>query len=106
MSADFDPAEFTDNYRAALQQVIDAKVGGREIVAPPEVEEAPSGAIDLMAALRASVERAKAARTGAPGRGARAGRAHADRLGQVGPQGAGEEHRRQEYGQGGRGQVG
>jgi DNA end-binding protein Ku len=66
MSADFDPADFTDNYRAALQQVIDAKVGGREIVAPPEVEEAPSGAIDLMAALRASVERAKAARTGAP----------------------------------------
>src|SRR5215510_331892 len=66
MSADFDPGEFTDNYRAALQQVIDAKVGGREIVAPPEVEEAPSGAIDLMAALRASVERAKAARTGAP----------------------------------------
>jgi DNA end-binding protein Ku len=66
MSADFDPAEFTDNYRAALQQVIDAKVGGREIIAPPEVEEAPSGAIDLMAALRASVERAKAARSGAP----------------------------------------
>jgi DNA end-binding protein Ku len=66
MSADFDPDEFTDNYRAALQQVIDAKVGGKEIVAPPEVEEAPSGAIDLMAALRASVERAKAARSGAP----------------------------------------
>jgi DNA end-binding protein Ku len=66
MSADFDPEEFTDNYRAALQEVIDAKVGGREIVAPPEVEEAPSGAIDLMAALRASVERAKAARAGTP----------------------------------------
>ena len=66
MSADFDPDEFTDNYRAALQQVIDAKVGGKEIIAPPEVEEAPSGAIDLMAALRASVERAKAARAGGP----------------------------------------
>jgi DNA end-binding protein Ku len=66
MSADFDPDEFSDNYRAALQQVIDAKVGGKEIIAPPEVEEAPSGAIDLMAALRASVERAKAARSGAP----------------------------------------
>ena len=53
---------------------------GKEIVAPPEVEEAPSGAIDLMAALRASVERAKAARTGggAAGRGARAGRADPD----------------------------
>ncbi len=62
MANDFKPEEFTDNYRAALQQVIDAKVSGKEIVAPPEAEEAPSGAIDLMAALRASVERAKAAR--------------------------------------------
>ncbi|HEX6870427.1 MAG TPA: Ku protein [Micromonosporaceae bacterium] len=62
MAGDFKPEEFTDNYRAALQQVIDAKVSGQEVVAPPEVEEAPSGAIDLMAALRASVERAKAAR--------------------------------------------
>jgi DNA end-binding protein Ku len=64
MAADFKPEEFTDDYRAALQQVIDAKVGGKEIVAPPEVEAAPTGAIDLMAALRASVERAKAAREG------------------------------------------
>ena len=55
MAADFKPEEFTDDYRAALQQVIDAKVSGKEIVAPPEAEEAPSGAIDLMAALRASV---------------------------------------------------
>jgi DNA end-binding protein Ku len=62
MAGDFKPEEFTDDYRAALQQVIDAKVSGKEIVAPPEAEEAPSGAIDLMAALRASVERAKAAR--------------------------------------------
>jgi DNA end-binding protein Ku len=62
MAGDFKPEEFSDDYRAALQQVIDAKVNGKEIVAPPEVEEAPSGAIDLMAALRASVERAKAAR--------------------------------------------
>src|SRR5690606_16501173 len=64
MAADFKPEEYTDDYRAALQQVIDAKVSGKEIVAPVEVEEAPSGAIDLMAALRASVERAKAAREG------------------------------------------
>jgi DNA end-binding protein Ku len=64
MAADFKPEEFTDDYRAALQQVIDSKVSGQEIVAPPEVEEAPSGTVDLMAALRASVERAKAARAG------------------------------------------
>src|SRR5262249_49500107 len=62
MAADFKPEEFTDDYRAALQKVIDAKVSGEEIVAPPEVEQAPAGAIDLMAALRASVDRARAAR--------------------------------------------
>ena len=62
MSGDFNPDEYTDEYRAALQRVIDAKVSGQEVVAPPEAEEAPSAAIDLMAALRASVERARAAR--------------------------------------------
>jgi DNA end-binding protein Ku len=64
MAGDFVPEEYTDDYRNALQQVIDAKISGQEVVAPPEVEEAPSGAIDLMAALRASVERARAARAG------------------------------------------
>ncbi|GII21400.1 non-homologous end joining protein Ku [Planosporangium mesophilum] len=62
MAADFDPDQYTDNYRAALQEVIDAKVDGREVVAPEEEEPAQTGAVDLMAALRASVERARRAR--------------------------------------------
>lgn len=62
MAGDFAPEVYTDNYREALQQVIDAKVEGREVVAPPEEEAAPTAAVDLMAALRASVERARAAR--------------------------------------------
>jgi DNA end-binding protein Ku len=62
MVADFKPDDFTDDYRAALQQVIDAKVTGAEVVEQPEAPPAPSGAIDLMAALRASVERARASR--------------------------------------------
>ncbi len=62
MTGDFDPDQYTDEYRAALQEVIDAKVEGREVVGPPEEEAAPSGAIDLMAALRASVDRARQAR--------------------------------------------
>ena len=72
MAGSFKPEEFTDNYRAALQEVIDAKVEGREIVAPEEAEEAPAAAVDLMAALKASVERAKAARGEAPEARARA----------------------------------
>jgi DNA end-binding protein Ku len=74
MAGDFKPEEFTDDYREALQQVIDRKVSGREIVAPPEPEEAPTGAIDLMAALRASVDRARAARESGGSAPARHGR--------------------------------
>ena len=33
MAGDFDPTEYTDDYREALQEVIDAKVEGREVVA-------------------------------------------------------------------------
>jgi DNA end-binding protein Ku len=62
MAADFDADDYTDNYRAALQEVIDAKVAGREVIQPEEPEVAPSAAVDLMAALRASVERARQAR--------------------------------------------
>ncbi|MEG3633149.1 non-homologous end joining protein Ku [Micromonospora palythoicola] len=69
MAGDFHPDEFTDDYRAALQEVIDAKVEGREVVQPEEVEEAPAAAVDLMAALKASVERARAARGEAPAGG-------------------------------------
>ena len=66
MAGSFKADEFTDNYRAALQEVIDAKVEGREIVQPEEAEEAPAAAVDLMAALKASVERARQARGEAP----------------------------------------
>ena len=67
MAGDFNPDQFSDDYRTALQEVIDAKVEGREVVQPEEAEEAPAAAVDLMAALRASVERAKAARGEASG---------------------------------------
>ncbi|MDI5937575.1 MULTISPECIES: Ku protein [unclassified Micromonospora] len=69
MAGEFEPEVFTDDYRAALQEVIDAKVEGREVVQPEEVEEAPAAAVDLMAALKASVERARAARGEQPERG-------------------------------------
>jgi DNA end-binding protein Ku len=65
LTADFDPSEYTDSYRAALQQVIDAKVAGREVVTPPGQEEEGGQVLDLLAALRASVA-AAAERRGAP----------------------------------------
>nr|PZN48082.1 MAG: Ku protein [Actinomycetota bacterium] len=61
MTADFDPAQYHDAYREALEQIIEAKVAGKEVVAPERPpEEGP--AVDLMAALRASVEAAKRSR--------------------------------------------
>ena len=70
MAGEFAPDAFTDDYRAALQEVIDAKVEGREVVQPEEVEAAPAAAVDLMAALKASVERARTARGEEPSGGA------------------------------------
>jgi DNA end-binding protein Ku len=68
MAADFDPSEYTDAYREALQAVIDAKAEGREVVQPEEMKAEPA-ATDLLAALRASVEAAKQSRTPAAGTG-------------------------------------
>ncbi|TDC71870.1 Ku protein [Micromonospora sp. KC606] len=70
MAGEFQPDAFTDDYRAALQEVIDAKVEGREVVQPEVEEAAPAAAVDLMAALKASVERARTARGEAPSGGA------------------------------------
>ncbi len=54
------PTQYTDDYREALESLIEAKVEGREVVEHAG-EEAPTAGsvVDLMAALRASVEAAK-----------------------------------------------
>ena len=62
MSGDFDPSGYTDDYREALQQVIDAKIEGRELVEAEEVQPSAANVVDLMSALRASVEAAKRGR--------------------------------------------
>jgi DNA end-binding protein Ku len=64
MTLDFDPGEYHDSYREALQEVVAAKVEGRQIVQRPEPEagEEPSSLAD---ALRASLEAAKRGRLGA-----------------------------------------
>lgn len=62
LSTDFDPAEYHDTYREALEEVIEAKVAGREVVTPPAPADGGAQVIDLMAALKASVEAAKKTR--------------------------------------------
>jgi DNA end-binding protein Ku len=61
MTGEFDPARYKDEYREALEAVIESKVEGKEIVEVEEPEETGK-LIDLMAALEASVSAAKAAR--------------------------------------------
>ena len=62
MAGDFDPDAYSDDYREALQQVIDAKIEGREVIETPQAEPTAGNVVDLMAALRASVEAAKRSR--------------------------------------------
>ena len=57
---DFKPDEYKDEYREALQQVIDAKLEGQEIEAAPVAR--PAKVTDLMSALKASVAAAKKSR--------------------------------------------
>ncbi len=73
MTVDFDPDEYHDGYREALQELIDAKIEGREVIEPqvPEAAEAPSSLAD---ALRASLAAAKAGPAKADG-GQRAAKA-------------------------------
>ncbi|WP_454141385.1 non-homologous end joining protein Ku [Microbacterium lacticum] len=67
-SADFDPDQFVDEYQQELRTLIDAKLEKGDALDTAETfgEEQPTDAggevIDLMAALKASVERSRAAR--------------------------------------------
>jgi DNA end-binding protein Ku len=59
----FDPDKYHDHYQEALQELIDAKISGRETtIKPVETEEEPA---DLMSALMASVTAAKKTREAA-----------------------------------------
>ena len=57
LTADWDPAEFKDDYREAMLRIVEAKINGEEI----EIVEAEPTAkvVDLMEALKASVAAAK-----------------------------------------------
>ena len=67
LAADFDPSQYTDGYRAAVEELVAAKIAGREVTA---VEPSNGGGevIDLVEALRASVQAAKEKRA-RPGSG-------------------------------------
>jgi DNA end-binding protein Ku len=58
LTEDFDPAAFTDEYRERVLAAVQQKVEGQE-VSVVEEEAEPTAVVDLMEALRASVEASK-----------------------------------------------
>ena len=81
-SSDFDPTEFTDEYQQELRTLIEAKLEKGDAFDTAETfgekTDASGGeVIDLMEALRASVEKSRAARAGAGTGKKDAGKDHA-----------------------------
>ncbi len=69
LASDFDPDQFEDDYKAALEQLIDTKVAGGDVadLAPKETGRDDAEVVDLMTALRRSVQRAQESRQAASG---------------------------------------
>lgn len=61
MSEDFDPGQHRDGYREALQELVQAKMEGREVALPAAAPEA-GNVTSLTDALKASLSAAKEAR--------------------------------------------
>ncbi len=59
LTGPFDPADWVDESREAVEELATRKMEGEEIVTPDAVPQ-PAGVVDLMEALKASVEATKA----------------------------------------------
>jgi len=57
MDTPFDPSKYADEYQIKLRELIETKIAGRDIVAAEP--EGPGKVIDLMDALKASIDKAK-----------------------------------------------
>ena len=61
LAAEFEPDKYHDEYREQLQELLEKKAKGEEIIVEPAAEE-PGEVVDLMAALEESLARSKKAR--------------------------------------------
>ena len=62
LSGDFDPKIFEDSYRRRVEEAIEAKIEGNEITVNP-VEARTEKVVDLLEALKASVDQTRAKRS-------------------------------------------
>ncbi|QJC51158.1 Ku protein [Paenibacillus albicereus] len=58
LTTPFEPEKYTDDYRSAMHELIQAKIAGEDVTVAPRQE--PGRVLDLMAALQASLESVKA----------------------------------------------
>ncbi len=62
LTTTFEPGKYEDDYRKKLQELIEAKKAGKDVVTRTEKEE-PSNVTDLMEALQRSVDKNKESKT-------------------------------------------
>jgi len=61
LTTEFKPGAYHDEYREKIMELIDHKANGEQIVLRPEADTAPRKTGDLMAALEASLQKARGA---------------------------------------------
>ena len=66
LSTKFKPEKYHDTYREAVKKIIEKKAEGEEIVTPPVAKESKGRATNLMAALEASLAKARGEARTAP----------------------------------------
>jgi DNA end-binding protein Ku len=64
LAGDFEPDEYEDDYRQAVEALVKAKIEGGEIKAAPQPRKTGGEVVDLLAALQRSVDAAQSAREG------------------------------------------
>ena len=62
LAGDFEPDEFEDDYRTAIEEMVRAKIEGGEVKRTPQSTKTSGEVVDLLAALQKSVNAAKSAR--------------------------------------------
>jgi DNA end-binding protein Ku len=62
LAGDYDPDEYEDDYQAAVESLVQAKLEGGEVKVTAEKKPAGGEVVDLLAALQKSVDAAKTSR--------------------------------------------
>lgn len=59
LAGDYDPSEYEDDYRGAVEALVQAKLEGGEVTRVPQAKESTGEVVDLLAALQRSVDAAR-----------------------------------------------